>query len=165
MISWWWKRKTAGCVGSCAVQSSTTSPNIRDGHNTVVDILHIVQSKPNTCSMWQKITQLNQLLLQMCDTYTITIHLKVDEMFVLHTTLWARASLRVVSWKANALLIVWWSNILIRCRKEPRYKAYITNDSSTNFWKGVYGQLQVQTMNTLQHVMGTRLYTLLLQHA
>ena len=42
--SWWWYRKTAGCVGSCAEQSSTTSSNICDGHNTVVGILHIVQS-------------------------------------------------------------------------------------------------------------------------
>ena len=41
--SWWWSRKTAGCVGSCAEQSSTTSPNIRDVHNTVVGVVHIVQ--------------------------------------------------------------------------------------------------------------------------
>ena len=51
--SWWWERKTAGSVGSCTDQSSTISSNIRDGHNTVVGILHIVQGEPNTCSMWQ----------------------------------------------------------------------------------------------------------------
>ena len=52
MSSWWWERKTAAWVkGSCAEQSSTTSSNIRDGHNTVVGILHIVQGEPNTCSM------------------------------------------------------------------------------------------------------------------
>jgi len=37
----------------------------------------------------------------MCDTYTMTIHLKVYEY--LHATVWAWASLRVVSWKANTL--------------------------------------------------------------
>ena len=36
--------KTAGLVGSCTDQSSTTSSNIRDVHNTVVGIGHIVQS-------------------------------------------------------------------------------------------------------------------------
>ena len=41
---------TAGCVGSCAEQSITTSSNIRDGHNTVVGILQIVQEEPDTCS-------------------------------------------------------------------------------------------------------------------
>ena len=43
MSSWWWSRKTAGAVGSCAEQSSTIISNISDGHNTVVGIVHIVQ--------------------------------------------------------------------------------------------------------------------------
>ena len=37
-------RKAAVVSSSCAEQSSTTSPNIRDFHNTVVGILHTVQS-------------------------------------------------------------------------------------------------------------------------
>ena len=44
MSSWWWSRITAHSEGSCAGQSITISSNIRDGHNTVVGILHIVQS-------------------------------------------------------------------------------------------------------------------------
>ena len=57
-------RTTAGCVGSCAEQSITTSSNIRDVHNTVVSILQIVQEEPDTCSTWQTNNLISQIHVQ-----------------------------------------------------------------------------------------------------
>ena len=53
--------KTAAWAGSCAEQSSTTSSNIHDGHNTVVGILHIVQKNliPVGCNKKKHISQIN----------------------------------------------------------------------------------------------------------